>query len=575
MPVKLDMISSSKSETPKGTTAKSSSSTMSGSEMPRTATSAVTVTVTQYGSRSLPDSEYVEDDGKTEMTASSETTKTTTTAPSSDGNSDPRTASKEKEPEVGSVDSRRGEQSDLPPTPTSEESESNSAVVSTEKSPVETTSDSLESSMTSSVQVTYSFGQLGTASLFNDIVPDPSDKPHITSLTMTINPSDVKTFAPISSSSTDAGHFLGLRAPQVDDRSTVGPAQSQDGSENEQESEAMAKGPFRDEPRGGGAAAASNLEFGPRASAELPTFTKKSSRADALPDMSDILTGLFNVVGEGLSIATNYVKEQSKNKDTDVDDEDAGDRGDVGAGDKVDRLPPASLTSRVNNRGPPRFTEIPFEAIPLEVLQSQLPGGGGGKVQIQQRPFHTKRIKVTKTRVRPPPTQPTRLPPRPPTPPRPQPPRQQPPQRPPYAAGIPLPELLIPEDIVLPPPQDGDENGIHKNGNVNNAFGFNYLQQGDLEDEEAGLRPRHPRPPPLRKRPQVPERQPVLFPAEIPGNGEIPGEKKPYPGKGQVNGDVNKNNNNDNDDFDLLVHTYFPDVESRPPPGIIILRVFV
>ena len=60
---------------------------------------------------------------------------------------------------------------------------------------------------------------------------------------------------------------------------------------------------------------------------------------------------------------------------------------------QVDRLPPASLTSRVNNRGPPRFTEIPFEAIPLEVLQSKIPGGGG-KVQIQQRPFHTKRIKV-------------------------------------------------------------------------------------------------------------------------------------------------------------------------------------
>ena len=35
---------------------------------------------------------------------------TTTLSSSSDGNSDPRTASKEKEPEVGSVKSRRGEQ---------------------------------------------------------------------------------------------------------------------------------------------------------------------------------------------------------------------------------------------------------------------------------------------------------------------------------------------------------------------------------------------------------------------------------------------------------------------------------
>ena len=49
-------------------------------------------------------------------------------------------------------------QSELPPTPTSEESESNSPVVSTEKSPVETTSNSLESSMTSSVQVRASLG---------------------------------------------------------------------------------------------------------------------------------------------------------------------------------------------------------------------------------------------------------------------------------------------------------------------------------------------------------------------------------------------------------------------------------
>ena len=50
--------------------------------------------------------------------------------------------------------------------------------------------------------------------------------------------------------------------------------------------------------------------------------------------------------------------------------------------------------SRINNRGPPRFTEIPFEAIPLEVLSSQTPGQKP-IVQIQQRPFKT-RVKVSK-----------------------------------------------------------------------------------------------------------------------------------------------------------------------------------
>lgn len=73
---------------------------------------------------------------------------------------------------------------------------------------------------------------------------------------------------------------------------------------------------------------------------------------------------------------------------------------------------PALLPGRVNNRGPPRFTEIPFEAIPLEILSSQRPGQQ--PVQIQQRPFHT-RIKITKTKL-----------------------------PPPFATGIPLPEVLIP-----------------------------------------------------------------------------------------------------------------------------------
>lgn len=55
------------------------------------------------------------------------------------------------------------------------------------------------------------------------------------------------------------------------------------------------------------------------------------------------------------------------------------------------------LPSRINNRGPPRFTEIPFEAIPLEVLSSQTPGQKP-IVQIQQRPFQT-RFRIPKPTV--------------------------------------------------------------------------------------------------------------------------------------------------------------------------------
>ena len=41
--------------------------------------------------------------------------------------------------------------------------------------------------------------------------------------------------------------------------------------------------------------------------------------------------------------------------------------------------------SRINNRGPPRLSEIPFENIPLEVLSSVQPG--------QTPPFQVKKLK--------------------------------------------------------------------------------------------------------------------------------------------------------------------------------------
>ena len=47
------------------------------------------------------------------------------------------------------------------------------------------------------------------------------------------------------------------------------------------------------------------------------TRKKSDRRADGgsgLPDVNEIISGLLNVVGEGLTIATNYVKEEHKRK---------------------------------------------------------------------------------------------------------------------------------------------------------------------------------------------------------------------------------------------------------------------
>ena len=81
---------------------------------------------------------------------------------------------------------------------------------STEKSPVETTSEAaeVESSMETEITVTYHNGQPDTSNL--DIPTESSVKPEMTSQTLTIDPTDA------------AGHFLALRAPHVEP--SVGPA---------------------------------------------------------------------------------------------------------------------------------------------------------------------------------------------------------------------------------------------------------------------------------------------------------------------------------------------------------------
>jgi len=117
---------------------------------------------------------------------------------------------------------------------------------------------------------------------------------------------------------------------------------------------------------------------------------KNNRRADPGPDISDILSGLLNVVGEGLSIATNYVQEnnkkkfQEKNSGEYLEDEEKPNSS-IEVEDDSDFK---RNISRINNRGPPLLSNIPFEAIPLEVLSQQRPGARPG-VAIPQRPFQT------------------------------------------------------------------------------------------------------------------------------------------------------------------------------------------
>lgn len=151
---------------------------------------------------------------------------------------------------------------------------------------------------------------------------------------------------------------------------------------------------------------------------QMKVKKNRQSESGALPGMNDILTGLLNVVGEGLTIATNFVKEENERKkeaaSKSVKEKEASLLAAQLELASVSAVPALLKPGRINNRGPPRLSEIPFEAIPLEILNSQLPGQN--PVQIQQRPFQT-RIKITKTKL---------------------------PPGPPFATGIPLPEVLIP-----------------------------------------------------------------------------------------------------------------------------------
>ena len=101
----------------------------------------------------------------------------------------------------------------------------------------------------------------------------------------------------------------------------------------------------------------------------------------------EIFSGLLNAVGEGLSFATNYVKEENERKRVSVSASKSSARDKESSRKAaIEQMSisavPALLPGRVNNRGPPRFTEIPFEAIPLGKTYSNSPHSGDYKLQL-------------------------------------------------------------------------------------------------------------------------------------------------------------------------------------------------
>ena len=81
------------------------------------------------------------------------------------------------------------------------------------------------------------------------------------------------------------------------------------------------------------------------------------------------------MVGEGLNFATNYVKEENERKKVAASSRLAKEK-EASRKAAIEKMSisavPALLPGRVNNRGPPRFTEIPFEAIPLGKMRENV-----------------------------------------------------------------------------------------------------------------------------------------------------------------------------------------------------------
>ena len=154
---------------------------------------------------------------------------------------------------------------------------------------------------------------------------------------------------------------------------------------------------------------------------------KSDRRADPGPDINDILSGLLNVVGEGLHIATNYIQENNKKKLQEKLDA-------VKEGEQSKNVFPEKgvNSTRVNNRGPPLgdLADQTFEAIPLLPPAGVKPGSR--PVAIPQRPFRLPGpLRRPGILGNPPKTSATRQPP-------------------PFQSGVPLPALLVPGKGATP-----------------------------------------------------------------------------------------------------------------------------
>jgi hypothetical protein len=168
----------------------------------------------------------------------------------------------------------------------------------------------------------------------------------------------------------DTDHFLAIEASQTP--KAGGPLNTNGGSNDDDQRKSARNNEQADDLR----KSARNNEQAD----DLRKSARNNDKDENSPGINDILSGLLSVVGEGLNFATNYVQENNKRKKEEQEKEKIKLVSEL-VNNNQDNLFPSRNRTRINNRGPPRISEIPFEAIPLEGIRPGL---------IPQRPFGTR-----------------------------------------------------------------------------------------------------------------------------------------------------------------------------------------